>query len=105
MNIIPKFQQGGAMPEEGAPQEGMEGAPKGETEGAPGQEQGGQQDPIMVLAQMSQEALQKQDCNMAMQVCQMFMEMMQQAQGGAPQEAPQGEPVYRRGGKIAYRLI
>jgi len=51
-------------------------------EEAPVQEQ---QDPIMMLAQMSAQALQSQDCQMAMQVCQAFLEMMQQNQ--APQEA------------------
>ena len=106
MRIIPRYQQGGAMPE-GAPAEEQGGAPEGAPEAAQGgaPEQGQGQDPIMQLAQMSQEAFQKQDCNLALQVCQAFMDMMQQAQGGAPQEAPQGEPVYRKGGKIVYRIV
>lgn len=106
MRIIPRYQQGGAMPE-GAPAEEQGGAPEGAPEAAQGgaPEQGQGQDPIMQLAQMSQEALQKQDCNLALQVCQAFMDMMQQAQGSAPQKVPQGEPVYRKGGKIVYRIV
>lgn len=96
-----KFQVGGAMPA-GAPAEGPTvggGAPTGEP--APGQ--GGEQDPIMMLAQMSAQAIQAQDCQMAMQVCQAFLEIVQQMQGGAPEE-PQGEPVFRKGGTLVRRI-
>lgn len=92
-----KFQVGGAMP---APTETpATGAPVDET--AP--DQGGEQDPIMMLAQMSAQALQNQDCQMAMQVCQAFLEIVQQMQGGAPEE-PQGEPVFRKGGSLVRRI-
>lgn len=92
-----KFQVGGAMP---APTEApATGAPVEET--AP--DQGGEQDPIMMLAQMSAQALQNQDCQMAMQVCQAFLEIVQQMQGGAPEE-PQGEPVFRKGGSLVRRI-
>ena len=96
-----KFQVGGAM-SAGAPAaeptvEG--GAPVDEA--AP--DQGGEQDPIMMLAQMSAQALQAQDCQMAMQVCQAFLEIVQQMQGGAPEE-PQGEPVFRKGGTLVRRI-
>lgn len=96
-----KFQVGGAIPA-GAPAaeptvEG--GAPVDET--AP--DQGGEQDPIMMLAQMSAQAIQSQDCQMAMQVCQAFLEIVQQMQGGAPEE-PQGEPVFRKGGTLVRRI-
>jgi len=50
------------------------------------------------------QALQSQDCQAAMQVCQIFLQLIEQAQGGggaAP--APQGEPVYRRGGILVRR--
>lgn len=96
MKITPrnarKFQEGGAM----MPEEGMGGAPEGEMPaegGAP--QQGG--DPLMQLAEMSAQALQAQDCQMAMQVCEAFLQLIQQAQGGG---APQEQPVYRRGGKL-----
>lgn len=72
-------------------------------EAAPAPEQGGGQDPIMMLAQMSAQALQSQDCQLAMQVCQAFIEIVQQMQGGAPEE-PQGEPVFRKGGILVRRI-
>ena len=94
---IKKFQEGGAMPAPEAP--AQEGAPAG----APAPEQGGQ-DPLMMLAEMAMQALQSQDCNAMAQVCEGFLQLVQQAQGGgAPAEAPQGEPVYRRGGTLVRR--
>lgn len=90
MKLGSYFQEGGAMP-------------------APAQEGG--QDPQAMLMQGAQQALESQDCQVAMQVCQMLMEMM--GGGGAqpaPQEAApapepaQGEPVYRRGGRLVGRI-
>ena len=78
-----------------------------QTGGAPVQEQApeqeGEQDPMVILAQMSAQAIQSQDCQMAMQVCQAFLEIIQQMQGGAPEE-PQGEPVFRKGGVLVRRI-
>lgn len=95
--FVKKFQDGGVVAPETqgavAPQEGTAHAP----------EQGGE-DPLMQIAQMAAQALQTQDCQAAMQVCDAFMQIVQQAQGGAPQEAPQGEPVYRRGGTLVKRI-
>lgn len=94
MKLVSKFQAGGPMPAGG-------GA------GAP---QGGE-DPTAVLLQGAQQALQGQDCQIAMQVCQMLVEAL--GGGGGPQEAaPQeaapapaeGEPVYRRGGRLLRRI-
>ena len=86
MKLGRKFQEGGPMPA-GAPQ-------------------GGGEDPMMMLAQGAQEALQSQNCEVAMQVCQMILELMGGAQGGAPAEAApaEGEPVYRRGGRLVRRI-
>jgi len=53
---------------------------------------------------MSMQALQSQDCQAAMAVCQAFVQLAQQQGGGAEQPEPQGEPVYKQGGKFA-RLI
>lgn len=88
-NSIKKFQEGGAMPAEGAP---VEQAPEG---GEP--VEGGGEDPLMQLAQAAMQALQSQDCQMAMQVCQAFVQMIQQAQGGTEQ---QSQPVFKKGGKL-----
>jgi hypothetical protein len=68
-------------------------------------------DPMQQLVSMAQQALQNNDPNMAMQVCQMIMDLAsggQAAPGGgqepAPEEeAPAGEPVYRRGGRLVRR--
>lgn len=104
MNInfrnIPYFQEGGPMPPQGGQ---AEGAPAPEDQGAAPEQGGG--DPIMQIAQAAAQALQSQDCNMAMQVCQAFIQLIQQSQGGAPEEqAPQGEPVYRAGGRLVRRI-
>lgn len=89
---INKFQEGGAMPPQGAP------APQG----------GG--DPMQEILMACKQAVETQDCQIAMQVCQV---MLQLAGGGAaPAEAapapapaePQGEPVYRKGGQLVRRI-
>lgn len=82
---VKKFQEGGQM----------------ETPVQQTPEQGGQ-DPLMMLAQGAAQALQSQDCQMAMQVCQGLLQLLQQ--GGAPQEEEQSEPVFKRGGKISRRI-
>lgn len=87
MQFIKKFQEGGAA--------------------AP--EQGGK-DPTAMLMQGAQQAVQNQDCQIAIQVCQMVLEML--GGGGAPAKeggpeaggAPQSEPVYRRGGRLVRRI-
>lgn len=93
--FIKKFQEGGAMAPEQAPQGAEQDAPAGA-------EQGAEQDPMAMLLQAAAQALQNQDCNMAMQVCQAFMQMAQQGQGAAPEEA--GQPVYRKGGRLVRRI-
>lgn len=83
---IKKFQEGGAMPAE---------APMA-AEATPVEGAAAQQDPIAMLAEMSVQALQSQDCQLAMQVCEGFVSLIQQMQGGAPAQ----EPVFRKGGKM-----
>lgn len=93
MQFIKKFQEGGAAPAPAA------AAPQ----------QGGE-DPTAMLMQGAQQAVQNQDCQIAIQVCQMVLEML--GGGGAPAEegepgaggAPQSEPVYRRGGRLVRRI-
>lgn len=83
---VKKFQEGGQAP-----------APE-----AAGVQVQGTQDPLMELAQLAAQALQSQDCQAAMGVCQGFLMLIQQAQGGgaAPVGEPQGEPVFKKGGKM-----
>ena len=90
--IIKKYQEGGAAP---MPAEAM-AAPAP----APAPEQGGQ-DPIMMIAQAAMQALETQDCNIAMQVCEAFIGLIQGGQG-APEEvgAPVEQPVFKKGGKL-----
>lgn len=95
MEFIKKFQEGGAMPQDA-----------GAAQAAP---QGGE-DPTAMLMQGAQQAVQNQDCQIAIQVCQMVLEML--GGGGAPAEgagpeaaAPaEGEPVYRAGGRLIRRI-
>lgn len=102
---VAKFQEGGVAP---TPQEQGMAAPAGQPTGAPapaaGPDAGG--DPIMQLAQMAQQALQAGDGQLALAVCEGFLQLIQQMAGGAggPQEAPQGEPVFKNGGLIVRRV-
>jgi len=105
--IVSKFQEGGAAPAaapQGAP------APAG-AQGDPNAQAGA--DPVAQLAQMAQQALQTQDCQAAIAVCQGFMSLVQgggqeggapPAEGGAPAPAPEGAPVYKAGGKLVRRV-
>lgn len=77
-----KFQEGGAMP-----------AP---AEAAP---QGG--DPMEQIYQMAAEIVQQLGPDAAAVLAQAIMEMLQ---GGEAQPAPQGEPVYKKGGKLIGRM-
>ena len=88
-DYLPKFQEGGAME---APVEDPNAAPA-----AP--EQGG--DPQEQLLAACQQAVETQDCQLAIQICQALLQM---AGGGAPEEpaAPEGQqPVYKKGGKLS----
>ena len=89
---IGKFQAGGPMP----PQDPA-AAPAGG-------------DPMQEILMGCQQAVETQDCQIALQVCQVMLEM---AGGGAapaeaaPAPAPteaQGEPVYRTGGRLVRRI-
>lgn len=87
-NQLKKFQAGGPAPEPAPVEEPAPAAP----------EQGGSPEEQLMMA--CQQALETQDCNLAMQVCQAILQMMG---GGAPAApaAPEGqEPVYRRGGRL-----
>lgn len=92
-NQVKKFQEGG--PVEAAPAEApVEGGTPAE---APAE---GGEDPMQQLLMACQQALETQDCNLAMQVCQAFMQLAGGGGEPAPAEAP-GQPVYRKGGKLS----
>ena len=89
---IGKFQEGGAMP----PQDSAAA-------------QGGG-DPMEEILAGCQQAVETQDCQIALQVCQVMLEMAggaaapaEAAPAPAPAEA-QGEPVYRAGGRLVRRI-
>ena len=86
-----KFQAGGPMPAEGDP--AMQG-------GAPAPEQGG--DPMTQILQVAAQAVQTQNCEAAMAVCQALMQLAQG--GGAPEGAPQEEPTFARNGAKLVRV-
>lgn len=93
---IKKFQMGGEMPA-GAPAPGA--AP---VEAAPAPAAGG--DPLMEIAQLFAQGLQTGDCNLLAQGAEAFLMLLQQASAPAPMEAaPQGQPVFKKGGKLVGR--
>lgn len=71
--------------------------------------QGGQ-DPMAMLLEGANQAVQAQDCQIAMQVCQMLLELVggaaqAPAEPATPAPAPaEGEPVYRMGGRLVRRI-
>ena len=95
---VKKFQEGGAAPAPAA-------EPMPADQATAPEQGGGQEDPILQLAQMAVQALQSGDCDMALSVCENFVGLIQQAsqeQGGGA--APQGEPVYKKGGVLLRRV-
>lgn len=65
------------------------------------------QDPVMEIASLMAQALQTGDCNIAMQACEAFLMLLQQASGPeqAPVgQAPEGQPVFKKGGKVVKRV-
>lgn len=97
MKFRNKFQEGGPMPGDPAAQGGAPMGPEGG-------------DPMAQLVQGAQQAVQSGDCDTALQVCQMLLELA--GGGGAPapeaeEAAPapaEGEPVYRAGGRLVRRI-
>ena len=88
---IGKFQEGGAMP----PQD-------------PAAAQGAQ-DPMAMILEGAMQAVQSQDCQIALQVCQALAEMaganaQPAPEAAAPTPPAEGEPVYRAGGILVRRI-
>lgn len=105
VKFIKKYQMGGAMPpvEDPAMAGAEAGAVAGAEAGAMEEAAQGGGDPVMQLVEMAMQALQAQDPQMAMAVCEGLVSLVQGAGGGAPAPggAPGEEPVMmRKGGKL-----
>ena len=61
------------------------------------------QDPMQMLVEGAMEAVQTNNAELALQVCGGLVELVQQSMGGAGEAEPAGEPVFRKGGVLAYR--
>lgn len=66
------------------------------------------QNPIIQIADIFAQALQAGDCNMLAQGAEMFLELVSQTMSqegpqGPVDQAPQGEPVFKKGGKLIKR--
>ncbi len=90
---IKKFQQGGAME-----------APMNPVMAPQAQPQGGD-DPILMLAQAAAQALQTQDANLAMQVCEGLLQLVSQMMGPGPEAMPQEAPVFKKGGVLKKKTL
>ena len=79
------------------------GAPAGPEAGAPAGPEAGGEDPMMQILQVAAQAVQTQNCEAAMAVCQALIQIAQGAAGGgAP--APQEEPTFARNGAKLVRV-
>ena len=89
---IKKFQMGGEMPITNTAAQ----APSTETNG---------NDVVMQIAQLFAQGLQSGDCNLLAQGAEAFLMLLQQASAPAPMEAaPEGQPVFKKGGKVVKRV-
>lgn len=103
--IVTKFQEGGAVPA-GPPAGGAPAPAPAPEGGAPAPEGEGGGDPIMQMAEIAMQALETQDCQAAMAVCEAFISMLQPEAGAAPAggaPAPEGAPVFKKGGILVAR--
>lgn len=95
MKLIKRYQQGGPAPmptEGGAPASEMGGAP---AEGGMPAEGGAEEQLAQLAGQLVEMLLQQlQDPNAVMAVLEAAMQMLQESVGG-------GQPVFKRGGKLA----
>lgn len=89
---IKKYQMGGEMPAGAPAPAAVEAAPAGN-------------DPIMEIAQLFAKGLQSGDCNLLAQGAEAFLMLLQQASAPAPvDQAPAGQPVFKKGGKLIKRV-
>lgn len=89
-NYVPMFQEGGEMPTNQA-------APMENPNAGAAPEAGG--DPMTQILDAAAQAVQAQDCNLAMQILQALLQMAGGGASGA--ENPTEQPVYKMGGKLS----
>lgn len=66
----------------------------------------GGEDPILMLAQAAAQALQTQDANLAMQVCEGLLQLVSQAMGPGPGAGvPEEAPVFKKGGILKKKSL
>lgn len=85
---ILKFQEGGQAPTQ--------------DQQTSDQSQGQSQDPMEQIIQAAAQAVQAKDPNMALQVCEALVQLVQQSQSGG--EQPQQAPTYQRNGGTLKRV-
>ena len=97
-----KFQDGGAMPADPSMQGEAPADQMGNEMAAAG---GDEQAMIQQLAQVAQQIIQQMGPEGAAMLAQIIMEMLQGGGEQAPVgEQPEGEPVFKKGGKICGRM-
>lgn len=88
--FIKFLQEGGVSPEAAS------------EEAVPPVQEEAQGSPEEQLVMACQQALETQDCNLALQVCQAVMQMIGGGAGAPEPAAPEGQaPVYKKGGKLS----
>lgn len=60
------------------------------------------EDPMVQIVEMFAQGLQSQDCNLLAQGAQLFLQLVQEAQGSAGMPSG-GQPVFAKGGKLVSR--
>lgn len=105
-NAPRKYQEGGAMPGGPAPMGEDPAMMQGGPQEAPmeGPQGGGEDAMAQQLQQVAQELISQMGPEVAMTLAQIIMEMVQGGGQGPVGQAPEGEPVFKRGGKICGRL-
>jgi hypothetical protein len=88
---VKKFQEGGEM----APEEAQMAPEEAQAQPA--------QDPMQEILNAAMQAVQTNDGQLALQVCAALVQLAQGAAGGQEPAPAEGEPVYRKGGRLAYR--
>lgn len=89
---VKKFQEGGAVPAE---QDAMQAQDQAAM--------GAEQDPMQQILAVAAQAVQTQNCEAAMAVCQALMQLAQGVAGG-PEQAPQEEPTFAKHGAKIVRV-